>query len=425
MSNSADANPLRGRHIFAADGNATETKAIQAVLSAAGATVDLFTDGRILLQRSAAVGPDVIVLDTVPRLDVGEIVRVLARHPKTAASAIVLLVPADLNPRLQRMYAQLGVFGILTRPLTCAAIREQLAAAATFADKAKADAEAELNFAAPGIVPGCDALLRRNLTCPFHAFGVEVAHYQLRAGKLASEVDVFDVPTYTPTTRDGDAIDYNLVAVSVCPECFFATSDVEQMGDDLEIDNRTLSKVAQSAGLRGLAVHDALKGEPRASFFTHERTPQEAVAAYAVAAMSSQVLYESSPVRRSIELLRTVNHHLRRANILQQHLRRPADALAARREAATFAQRAFAECKGAAMYRAGYQAMALRIHLGDDAAAFGYLAAFKDERKLAHRDQQDPATLERYLRRTTRLWEDRDLHRADAHGTLASNRAAA
>ena len=421
MSNAQAADALRDRRIFAASGVATETRAIQTVLAAAGATVELFDDGNALLRRAAEAGPDIVLLDTaLPRADVAQMTRVLARHPKTVTSAILLVLPADANPRLARMYAGLGPFGMLARPLTCAAIREQFASAARFVDASREAMQQSLGVGESAIVPGCDALLRRNLTCPFHSFGVKVPYYQLRAGKLAAETDVFDVPAYKQATRDGDAIDYNLVAVAVCPECFFATADTELLDDTADFDARTMAKIAQGSGLRGLSLHDELGRDADAAFFTHERTPEGALAAYLCAAQSSVALYEAAPVRRAIELLRAANHRLRRAAILEQHLARPADALAERREAATWARRAFAEVKGAPMYKAAYQAMAVLVHLGEDADAVAYLTALRDEKKLAHRDQQDPATLDRYLRRCTHLWEDRERYRAPAPARRAA-----
>ena len=82
------------------------------------------------------------------------------------------------------------------------------------------------------LVGGCSALLRRDLSCPYHSFGVPVGSFQLRAGKIASEVDLFDVPVYS---RGGsiadDFVDYNLAGLSICSECFFATNDPNYFDD--------------------------------------------------------------------------------------------------------------------------------------------------------------------------------------------------
>lgn len=420
--------PLAGKTILIANTNTRELTALQAVLGEEGGRVEVVSDASFLLEEAKRLSPAVVLIDTtLPGLDVGRLTRVLARNPSTAGSAVVLLLGPDATERGTRQLRELDTFALISRPLTCAAIRETCRNAAVFAaESAKTQARQQGGHGSSKLVAGCNALLRQELICPFHSFGVKVSYYQLRAGKVYADTDLFDLPVYRQAARDGDFIDYHLAGLAVCPDCFFTTNDPNYFEDpnhsatttDLagnrnayRIDRATRSKLATTSGARGLMIHDRV-GTPKPSFFSFDRSPEEALVAYEVAIESSKALHESAPVRRSIELLRIGNYELRRALILGAIGYPTADVLHHRRSAAAWLTRAFGECKGVAMYKAAYQLLAIHVHLDDDKAAFPCLNALKEQGRLSRRDQEDPATLERYLRRAEAVWGDRDHHRA-------------
>ena len=414
--------------ILIATANVREITALQTVLGDDGAKVEVVTSGGRLLEEAKRLEPDILLLDIeLAGLDVGPATRVLARHPGTSGSATILLLGENTSPRLMRMMKDLGTFALMPRPLTCAAIRSSFRSAAKFAAEATKTEQRKETRAHPRLVPGCNALLRKQLNCPFHPFGVKVSHFELRSGKLVGDTDLFDVPVYHKAARDGDFVDYNLASITVCPDCFFATNDPNYFDDpDLgeaalpaganrnayRLDPATRGKVATSAGLRSLTAHDRLGREPDASFFAHDRSVEAGLIAYELAIMSSRSLYEAAPVRRSVELLRLGNYELRIASILHGLKRDEATVLSHRAAAAEWLERAFIDCKGVGMYKSAYQLVAIYCHLGQERKAFPFLGTLKEQTKLSRRDQEDPAALERYVRRAEAVWADRDHHRA-------------
>ena len=120
-----------------------------------------------------------------------------------------------------------------------------------------------------------------------------------------------------------------------------------------------------------------------------------------------------------MELLRLGNYELRRAMLHEQAGTGLDRVLKHRAAAGEWLAQAFGKCKGTAMYKAAYQLAAINVHLGRDNVAFRFVGALRDQTKLSIRDQEDPATLDRYLRRAQAVWEDRTRHRHAAAGVAA------
>ncbi len=426
-----EVNPLVGSHVLICEGNAAETTALQTIVGGEGARIDIVTDGRSIVEAAKRHKPAVILIDTgMNGLDLGYVGRILSRHPATAASALLLVAPPKADERKLRALREQEAFAILTRPLTCSAIRENFAAAAAFhVEQKQMRGGSSAGRGSNKFVHGCSALLRRELSCPFHSFGVPIDYYQLRTGKVYSETDIFDVPVYKDGGL-GDFVDYNLAGIAICRECFFATSDANyfddpngSIGDNADdaaakatykIDHVTRQKITGTSGHRGLSAHDRLGCDPDDDFFSWNRDLKQSLVAYEVAIQSSRTLYEAAPVRRSVELLRLGGYELRRA-MLQEKLGVASERVMKHRAAAAaWLGKAFGEVKGGGMYKAAYQLVAINVHLGREAQAFQYLGALREQTRLSIRDQEDPASLERYLRRAQNLWEDRDRHRSPA-----------
>ena len=436
----ASADALRGATVLAATSSAAETTALQTVLGAAGANVEVITDARGIVDAAKRFSPAVILVDTTMRgLDLAYAAKVVTRHPTTAASALVLLASATADEKAMRRLREHESFAILQRPLTCSSIRETFRGGAQFSREAKAMGVTGGGRGSDKLVPDCPALLRKPLSCPFHSFGVPVEYYQLRAGKVYSETDLFDVPNYSAGPGGEGFVDYNVAGLAVCRECYFASNDPGYFDDPengmeedpsparaaYRIDSATREAMVIAAGHRGLTAYDRLGGEPTDDFFGWKRTDQAALVAYEIAIQSSRTLYEAAPIRRSLELLRLGNYELRRA-MLHERLKAPGEkVLKHRAAAAAWLTKAFGECKGIAMYKAAYQLTAVNVHLNRDAHAFQFYGALREQSRLSVRDQEDPATLERFLRRAQNVWEDRQRHRhVDADRFSAGAKAA-
>ncbi len=432
------ADALSGQTLLIAEANASETAALQTVLGNSGATVEVVTNPSQVIEEAKKHKPGVLLIDhAMPGLDLGQTTRILSRHPDTAATAILLVAPADLAARDERRLKELDVFGILKRPLTCSGIRGTFTNAINFHNEA-----ASMRTKRAGgkgrskLVQGCSALLKRDLSCPYHSFGVPVESFQLRAGKIETDVDLFDLPIYRQGgSAADDFVDYNLAGLSICTECYFATNDPNYFDDPdrgvstvdergasraaYRIDPATRGKITQAAGHRGLVAFERTGGEPQLSFFSWNRSHKEALIGYELAIATSRVLYEAAPVRRSLELLRLGNYELRRARLHEQMHAKPTRVLKHRAAAGEWLAQAFAKCKGVAMYKAAYQLTSINIHVGQDAVAFRFLQALREQTRLSMREQEDPVTLDRYLRRAQNVWEDRSRLRAHAATALA------
>ena len=418
-----DANSKTTRRVLVACAVAREVAAVRHVLLAAGVEPHFALDASDVLRLAAELAPAAVLLDAaMPSIDLSKATRVLARNPATAASGVLLLAGPAAGERDLRRLQALESFALLERPLTCEAIRENLAAALAYHDAALALRNPAKPRPAAVVVEGCNSLLERTLHCPFHPYGVEVRHYALRAGKVYAHIDDFDVPRYRQAAPGADFVDYTAAAVCVCPECFFATTEPRFLDDPrspaaevpacFAADAATRSRVEADAGRRELLAHDLLGGEPAASFFDHRRTAREAVVAYALAVESGRSLHESAPTRRSGELARIGGYELRRAALLVAT--NPAAALSYRRAALPWLEKAAAVADGPAGFAAMFQCVAIALHLGDDAAATAHLTAMKNLALTGRAKVDEPAALDRYIRRAAAAWADRDRRRAAA-----------
>ena len=427
VPNPATANDAAGpTRILAATTNVPEIGALRHVLTPMGVEPHFCTDAGDVLRLCQELTPAVILLDAdLGRLDLARTTRILCRNPVTAAAAVLVVAPAEAGDRYLRRLDALELYAVLARPLTCEALRETIAAGLRFHADALALRRPPRTKPAATLAPGCNSLLARTLHCPFHPHGVAVQTYALRAGKVYGRTDLFDVPIYAQAAPGADFVDYNRAALCVCPECFFSTTEPRFLvdphrpgGDDepyFRADPATTARLAAGAGHRELRFHDAL-GEPAATtMFDHRRTRAEALLGYELAVESGRALVEAAPNRRAAENARVGGYELRRAVLYDAaDAADRAAAAGCRRAAVRWLDAAFAAARGPALYLAAYQLVALCVHLGDDAAALQYLSAMKDMSGLGRRDLDQPAVLDRHLRRAQQVWARRDEHRAAA-----------
>ena len=407
--------------LLAATINVQEIAALRHVVRPLGVESHVCTDAGDVLRLCQELAPAVVLLDgALPNLDLAKTTRILSRNPTTAVAAVLVAAPPEAAERDLRRLNALELFALLERPLTCEALRENITAGLRFHADALALRRPHRAKPAATIPDGCNSLLARTLHCPFHPHGVEIQSYSLRAGKIYGKTDVFDLPVYAQAAPGADFVDFHRAALCVCPECFFATTEPRFLDDPrqgggnegdsyFQLDRATIDKVAAGAGRRELLFHDAL-GEPAASMFDFRRTREEALVGYALAVESGRALLEAAPTRRAAERVRLGGYELRRA-LLHEAGDAPDAAAARRRAAVTWLDSAFLAARGPALYLACYQLVALCVHLGDDAAAIRYLAAMKEMSGLGRRELDQPAVLDRYLRRAQDVWAHRDAHR--------------
>ena len=361
--------------------------------------------------------PEVLILDgTLAREKLGTCVRVLGKNPDTRGVVVVLLAPADRN--VAERLRMLDAFCVMQRPLTTAKIYREVGRAVRWA------AELREMFGLKGgkaqalasrVVPGCDALLVRPVGCPMHDEPITADRHVLRGGRLAGEPDAADISTYTHALRGGDFVDFNTCNVTVCPRCLFASTrgpDFIDLKDPSKSPARELfTPDVVRAVQEQQPDREAIVGQPSRSFFSHERTPEEAVISHRLAAASALTLYRANPERLTNYACVAADAHLTISLLNESADRGPDPAeLTSARDLLNEARPLLAD---GPMLRALYQVAAIEIRLGDDAASYQAMRQLDElSRKLA--DPQLDAAASRYLGRIKQLWGDRDYHRVAA-----------
>lgn len=81
-----------------------------------------------------------------------------------------------------------------------------------------------LDFAVQSETTADDPIFTVFLKCP-SCYMTKLPSHELKAKSLQVLVDRFGMPTYRPMGRFKEAVDYNLISVTVCPQCLYASPD--------------------------------------------------------------------------------------------------------------------------------------------------------------------------------------------------------
>lgn len=134
-----------------------------------------------------------------------------------------------------------------------------------------------------------DPILELRVGCPI--CGEEgIHHYELKAKSLAVILDRFCVPIYKQTPKY-KMVDYNLITVTVCPSCLFASPDRRDFAAKSGITGKVEKSQLQTpviADLQNLAqerksLFKELKGGP--NLFDRARNAESAILSYRLAVL--------------------------------------------------------------------------------------------------------------------------------------------
>ena len=406
---------VRGR-VLVADGSADARAALAKVFSAEGFSAVECGYGSDVVPLAKLHQPDVVFLDVdLRRADAGECVRILERFGGTRSVVVVLTCPRDIDAtRLARLEAT-GALLVLVKPLTRDGVLQAFrqALAESHRRKQKFEAPARRRPATTRHVAGNNALLVRRLECPFHETPVAVDRFMLRTGKIQTDLSFFDLPVYKKPVGGADYVDYHLLGVAVCPRCLFASNNPACFADRADRKGRAPEHTAVTraaiAGATGARL--ILAGELPDRFFTHERSLAGAILSYDLAIHSAKTLLASNRHGLPVENLRVGNYYLRLA-YLHGLAGSGDDARREHFEAAFAALHfAFMVLDGPELHKSIYQLVALAIAFGDDRRAYQYLTRLVELEREPTKPREDRGSLDRYLARCRRAWEDRDDHR--------------
>jgi DNA-binding response OmpR family regulator len=354
--------------------------AVAAVLTQSGYEAAECADVEAVMFRAKQVTPDVVLLDaSLPNGEPEKCVRALKRCYQTASVSIVLACPQAFDR--QRIFNLIheGASTILAKPYTREQLLQTIKAAAARAKSTRADLLAELGGqSAPTTrVESNNSLFARTIRCPLHDDHPSLTRYLLRPGSATLQANQFDLPTYKPASGS-DAIDFNRLAVIVCPHCFFASS---YCGYFLDTAERKEKRITFDAATRNALVVDADARRESArslspEFFTEKRTVADALLANLLAIRCAEILYRHNPHTLPSELLRSGNYRLTMAQLIEE-----TDAPAAqehRRASVESLKQAVAAMEGEGRYKALYQLVALGIALADFPMAEAHLTQLAD-----------------------------------------------
>lgn len=269
-------------------------------------------------------------------------------------------------------------------------------------------------------IPDLNSVLEHLVFCPYHDSPVPSRRFALRVGKIEVVPDFFDIPTYTKPLPSADHVDYHRLAVTVCPNCLFASIDPANfIVPGSKSDAAAAAKVTPAARYAIVSrVHQRRQsiGELDPAFFSHQRSLTDAVRSYELALQCSTALASQSHLPASNDLLRRGNCHLRIAHV-QKTLDSPHDERDNHiSHASRLLREAFSSIPESALPRNVYQVVATSIYHGDDRLAHQYLSTLATFRKSAPnptlREQ-----LDHYFTKSSLAWENRENHRKQSPTT--------
>lgn len=402
--------------VLVADASASSRAAMATVFSGEGFSVVECSSGSDVIPFAKEHQPDVVFLDVdLRRADARECVRVLERFNGTRSVVVILTCPRDIDATRLARLEETGALLVLVKPLTQDGLLQAFRQALNESHRRKSKFEAPGKRRAPATrhVAGNNSLLVRSLKCPFHETPVAVDRYMLRTGKIQTDSSFFDLPVYKNAVAGADYVDYHLLGVAVCPRCLFASNNPAYFLDPSDRKGKTPehNAMTRTAMANATGARLQLAGELPAGFFTHERSLSGAILSYELAIHAGKTLLSCNRHTLALEHLRIGNYHLRLA-YLHEIAGNGDEVRAAHFGAARESlQHAFTVLDGAELYKTIYQLVALNIAFGDDRGAYQFITSIAELEGEPRKPGQDRGSLDRYLARSRRTWEDRNDHR--------------
>jgi len=406
-----------GNHkILIANADCASAAELVVAASALGFHAGVCNDGSSLIEQTKKIIPDIVFIDTeLPRTDAGSVIRVLQRFPGTRAVVVILMVPSGTDTSKLARAQALGAFRVVSRTIHGQAMVDLLDEAQEEAERLKHEHHAsdDAKVCATRHVPGNNSLLARKISCPFHDSFVALDRFVLRTGRILTDQTFFDLPVYIHAAPKCDFINYHLLAVAVCPKCFFATNEPSYFHDPSEkkLKLHHHSQPTRDMMISRTAQRVAIASRISSGFFTEQRTVADALISYDLAISASEVILTCNRHALPLEHLRLANYHLRIAHLMELSKASAVDVKARAVLAMDGLKQAFLTLEGGGLLKATYQLVALTIALGDDKSAYQYITRLTELSHQPSANSDDCAAMERYLAKSKSAWENREAHR--------------
>lgn len=254
-----------------------------------------------------------------------------------------------------------------------------------------------------------DPIYEIAVKCP--ACFTPVPYWDQKARALGSSLDIFHMPSYKPvgTFR---AVDYNLIAVSICPQCFFASPDKKDfLGRDAARMREVPSRLQQGELAAILAVGDERTTMLEESgldvtfehVFTRERTPKAALFAYDLAIHRAKIENQRSI---AFSLFKMAGYSLKQALIARTY---KFDEVPYLEHALEHYLKSFETSNATGLQYEGqtlYEIIALSLRLGKIQEAGSFIAVLEKTKANAPPPVDIPFV--RWYNAARELWSDRE-----------------
>ncbi|MBL8028642.1 MAG: DUF2225 domain-containing protein [Fibrobacteres bacterium] len=212
------------------------------------------------------------------------------------------------------------------------------------------------------------------------------------------------------------SVDYDNLAVSICPRCLFASPDRKDFSSiskitgkpvPTQIPQNPILTLQEKIGERKSLVAGIANPE---DFFKRPRKPDASILSYKLAGMRANVeAYHELPN----SLYKLGFYYIKMAKLIK---RKGEDDSAALRDALGYFEECFKNSNSsgeATEYKVLYMIIALNIRLKEDRKAQPFIAAFdKIRTELAAKSKTDPkinlSSVDMWLNKAKNIWEDRE-----------------
>lgn len=254
-----------------------------------------------------------------------------------------------------------------------------------------------------------DPIFEIQVKCPA-CYMTQIPYWDQKARSLASFLDKFQMPSYKPMGAFR-AVDYNLIAVTICPQCLFASPDKKDFicrdpARNNEIPPRLhqgdLAQILAAADNRTSILEESGVDVTADNLFARERTPKAAILAYQLAIERARI---ESTRNVTFSLFKMGGYSHKQALIARTYKLEETPYLEAALE---FYKQSFERSNAPGLQYEGntlYQIIALNLRLGREADAGTFLAVL--EKTKAEAVSPD-TNFTRWYNSTRELWSDRD-----------------
>jgi uncharacterized protein (DUF2225 family) len=254
-----------------------------------------------------------------------------------------------------------------------------------------------------------DPLFQIHVKCPA-CYAAEIPLWEQKARSLTTVPDRFQMPSYKPVGTF-HAVDYNLLAVTICPQCLYASPDKK---DFICLDPRRnevparlhqgdLAAILADADNRTSVLEASGLNVPKEHLFARERTAQAALVAYQLAMERARI---ESARNVAFSRFKMGGYALKQALLVRTY--GVGDEKTYLEKALELYKQSYESSNAPGAQYEGwslYEIVALNLRLGNETEAGAFLGAL--DKAKAEMATMDSMFL-RWYNMTRDLWSDRD-----------------